>query len=232
MVDVIINMLLLLAACLCFNGIMGICRKIKNESFAEVGLFCLLTGVVFVLFGVVFAEQNGNKYSLLATLFISASFCNTLSAQIQRICILYGFEPARLYKFAEEWRLVRVDGDYHKLLSTMKNSEYFRYISDALRIVHSIAVSLPRDHTFRVTDYGYLVDAFSLKDHSKYTILVAYPTIKQEDLKDLTLIVDSKNAEDIYVVSDNFGIRITELLDDMSDRLLSEKYNNVTIKYN
>lgn len=46
-------------------------------------------------------------------------------------------------------------GEYHLFLADMKNSEYLRIISDALRIVHSVAVSLPRDYTFQVTDYGF-----------------------------------------------------------------------------
>ena len=88
----------------------------------------------------------------------------------------------------------------------MKNSEYLRIISDALRIVHSVAVSLPRDYTFQVTDYGFLVDAFSLIDNSRYKILVAYPSLSKEQV--------------IYVVFDNYGIKVTELLDTMSKQLL------------
>lgn len=72
----------------------------------------------------------------------------------------------------------------------------------------------------QVTDYGFLVDAFSLIDNSRYKILVAYPSLSKEKLQNLELETAMEKEQVIYVVSDNYGIKVTELLDTMSKQLL------------
>lgn len=228
----IICLLLTLAGGICCNGILGMCGKVRHDYFAGLGLFCLVSGVGLVGLDLLSSPMYYVSYNLLAILFLLSSCCNILAAQIQRISILCGFDTASLRLIADEWRTARKEGDYHAFLAGMKNSEYLRYISDALRIVHSIAVSLPKDHTFRVTDYGYLVNAYSLEDQSRYTVLVAYPNIGKDKLEGLSLTVFGESEGDIYVVSDKYGIKVPELLDHLSNRLLKENLNNITIKYN
>ena len=170
---------------------------------------CLQTGTV------------NTTYSLLATLFLLGSVSNMIAASLlQRTVLLYGYEQCNLKRIAADWLQARGRGEDHLFLADMKNSEYLRIISDALRIVHSVAVSLPRDYTFQVTDYGFLVDAFSLIDNSRYKILVAYPSLSKEKLQNLELETAMEKEQVIYVVSDNYGIKVTELLDTMSKQLL------------
>lgn len=64
------------------------------------------------------------------------------------------------------------------------------------------------------------MDAFSLIDNSRYKILVAYPSLSKEKLQNLELETAMEKEQVIYVVSDNYGIKVTELLDTMSKQLL------------
>lgn len=228
----ILLILFLIAVCIGINGFLGMCSKVRHEYFLKLGLLCFISGLCLVFFDVVLLVYDDSRFPILATFYLLAAYSNTLAAQFQRISVLLGFEPANLHYIAKEWQTIRANGDYHSFLTSMKNSEYLRFISDALRIVHSIAVSLPRDYTFQVTDYGYLVDAFSLVDSSRYKILVAFPNIEKDKFKDLSLTVNSDDKEEIYVVSDKFGIKVPELLDSLSNLILNEKYDNLTINCN
>lgn len=203
------------------HGITGAVLKRKSEAYTGWGLLGLVSGILVMVFSCLQTGTVNTTYSLLATLFLLGSVSNMIAASLlQRTVLLYGYEQCNLKRIAADWLQARGRGEYHLFLADMKNSEYLRIISDALRIVHSVAVSLPRDYTFQVTDYGFLVDAFPLIDNSRYKILVAYPSLSKEKLQNLELETAMEKEQVIYVVSDNYGIKVTELLDTMSKQLL------------
>ena len=203
------------------HGITGAVLKRKSEAYTGWGLLGLVSGILVMVFSCLQTRTVHRTYTLLATLFLLGSVSNMIAASLlQRTVLLYGYEQCNLKRIAADWLQARGRGEYHLFLADMKNSEYLRIISDALRIVHSVAVSLPRDYTFQVTDYGFLVDAFSLIDNSRYKILVAYPSLSKEKLQNLELETAMEKEQVIYVVSDNYGIKVTELLDTMSKQLL------------
>lgn len=214
-----INALFFIAAWGSMHGITGAILKCKSEAYTGWGLLGLVSGILVMVFSCLQTGTVNTTYSLMATLFLLGSVSNMIAASLlQRTVLLYGYELCNLKRIAADWLQAR--GEYHLFLADMKNSEYLRIISDALRIVHSVAVSLPRDHTFQVTDYGFLVDAISLIDNSRYKILVAYPSLSKEKLQNLELETAMEKGQVIYVVSDNYGIKVTELLDTMSKQLL------------
>lgn len=221
--------LYVLAGWFLLNGILGMAYKLRNGSYIGLGLLSLFSGVTVLILDCVLNGGIATGHSLMATLFFTAAVCNTLAASIlQRTLLLSGFDKGCLLRFVRDWRKARINGSEALFLQGMDHSDYLRFVSDALRIVHDVAISVPRNYTIEVCDYGFLVDACSLTDKSRYRILVAYPTVPKEKLKNLKL-VDGNRSHRIYVISSDFGICVKELLDDLSSRLINEK-NYVTSK--
>lgn len=132
------------------HGITGAVLKRKSEAYTGWGLLGLVSGILVMVFSCLQTGTVNTTYSLLATLFLLGSVSNMIAASLlQRTVLLYGYEQCNLKRIAADWLQARGRGEYHLFLADMKNSEYLRIISDALRIVHSVAVSLPRDYTFQ-----------------------------------------------------------------------------------
>ncbi len=221
MESIIISILFLVACWTAINGAMGIFNDQKHDSYRSLGIFCFITAMMILALNFLNKGLTSVTYSLLAAVFIYSSIANILAEVLSKQDnIMCGYDLCRLQSIATKWRIAKRDGKDKTFLQNMNNSEYLRFISDALRIVHSVAVSLPRDYTFQVTDYGFLVDGISLLDNSRYKILVAYPSIKKKNIENLQFNVKEEQYSNVYVVSEDYGIKIDKLLDDMSAQVL------------